>query len=489
MKLNKIFKDAPAIEIASLHNDSRNKMANGMFFCLDGILTNGHKFIDKAIENGAICIVHSEEIKKHSPDIAYIQVVSVNDTLNQVVAKFYHYPSESLCVFGVTGTNGKSTVTNIIKDIYDHFAPCGYIGTISISYNNVHRSPDLTTPDALMLNNVLADMVADNVKAVALEVSSHGLEQKRVDSIDFDIVAFTNFSYDHIDFHGTMENYFNAKKRLFSLVKESGVSIINHDEECYDALSLESRARIISYGIQKESDYQALNLTLDKTGSSFDLLYENKTYPVKTNLIAMYNIYNLLCAIACVHQSGIPLDNILPYTAHLSQVEGRLEIIDEGQPFNVIVDFAHTPDGLRKIYEYAKMITEDNGDIISVFGSAGRRDKAKRKVFGEIASQYCNYIILTEDDPRDESAKLIAEEIRSGIHENIRTIFIEERYDAIRQAVESANKNDTILILGKGDETFMYRENGRMPWLGDNVAVIDCIKKYYLNNFDIDKNE
>ena len=190
----------------------------------------------------------------------------------------------------------------------------------------------------------------------------------------------------------------------------------------------------------------------------------------------------------CESNSGIQIEDVIGYLNHLKQVEGRLERIDEGQPFNVIVDFAHTPDGLQQIFEYAKEITDDNRKIISVFGSAGRRDTKKRKKFGEVASEFCDMIILTEDDPRDESAAEIANEIKTGIKDT-KNIFIENRYDAIRQAIEMANVGDSVLILGKGDEVFMYRESGRAPWIGDHNAAKEIIRKYYLGVDGDDEDE
>ncbi len=482
MKLSEIFENAPDIEVSGLYTDSRSVKPDGMFFCLDGIMTNGHKFIKQAVKKGAKTIVHTEDIKTLIDDVVYIKVENVDTTLNEVINKFYDYPSENLLVFGVTGTNGKSTVTNIIKDIYDHFAPCGYVGTISIEYKNVKLQPNLTTPDAIYLNRTLREMVDADVKAVALEVSSHGLEQHRVDAIDFDVAVFTNFTYDHLDFHGTIENYFQAKSKLFRNLKRSGVSVLNIDDPKYIELFDLCKGKVVSYGIHHESDYLAKDLHLSMKESSFTLVYHEKEYAVTTNLVAEYNIYNLLAAIAAIVESGIEIEEVLKYVNTIDQIEGRLEIIDEGQPFNVIVDFAHTPDGLEKIFQFAKKITPSDASIISVFGSAGRRDVDKRKVFGEVASQYCDTIILTEDDPRDEDPRQIADQIKSGIHGISRSVYIEDRYGAIRQAIEQANPNDTVLILGKGDEVFMYREEGRAPWIGDHNAAKEIIRRYYLGS-------
>ncbi|MEG1475252.1 MAG: UDP-N-acetylmuramoyl-L-alanyl-D-glutamate--2,6-diaminopimelate ligase [Longicatena sp.] len=479
MKLSNLFENAPDIEITGLCIDSRKAKQQDLYFCMDGMVHDGHEFIDDVIDKGVKCIVHSKPLAQMKKGIAYIQVEDVNRTLNRVASLFYGHPSRHMTMFGVTGTNGKSTITSIIKDVYSNFFPCGYIGTISISYGDVVLPPSLTTPDPILIHKSLDSMRKAGIKACALEVSSHGLELGRVQSVDFDVAIFSNLTYDHLDFHGTIENYFEAKKKLFTQLKPSGVAILNIDDPYYTKLYEASNARVVSYGIAHNANYRADHISIGTSGSTFTLLHDQKSYEIQTNLVAMYNIYNLLAAIAAMCESGIELEALIPYLNTLTQIEGRMERIDEGQLFNVIVDFAHTPDGLEKVFEYAKSITEEEHSIIAVFGSAGKRDTKKRKVFGEIADKYCDSIILTEDDPRDESAREIANEIKSGIKET-NNIFIEDRYSAIRQAIESANVNDTVLILGKGDEIFMYREFGREPWLGDHNVARHCIRKYCL---------
>lgn len=486
MKLSQMFENAPAIEIHGIASDSRQVQPGDMYFCLEGLVNDGHAYVEQALEQGAICIVHSKELETMHDGIAYIKVHDVNATLNIIASKFFGYPSRAMKIFGITGTNGKSSVASIIEDTYSHFAPCGYIGTIAIRYGNECFPPSLTTPDPICIHRVMKDMVDAGMKACAMEVSSHGLELGRVQSVDFDIAIFTNLTYDHLDFHGTFDNYFEAKKKLFTKLKEDGVAILNSDDAYFERLKEAVQVRLVTYGVQHDADYRADDIHIGTSGSSFQLYHNGNVYPVETNLVALYNIYNLLAAIAGICESGIALEEILPFVSNLHQIEGRMERIDEGQPFTVIVDFAHTPDGLEKVFEYAKSITAQGRSIISVFGSAGKRDTKKRKVFGEIASKYCDNIILTEDDPRDEDARQIANEIKSGIHDT-NNIFIESRYDAIRQAIESANVGDTILILGKGDEVFMYREFGREPWLGDHVAARHCIRKYYLGMEDEEK--
>lgn len=481
MKLSKLFENAPEVEISGLSIDSRKVGHGDIYFCMPGMTHDGHDFIEDVIKKNVSCIVYSKELEHKYPEVVYIKVKNVNKTLNRIAALFYDNPSKKLKVFGVTGTNGKSTVTSIIEDVYSKFEPCGYIGTIAIRYGSVKLPPSLTTPDAISIHRTLKDMVDCKVRAVALEVSSHGLELGRVESVDFDIAVFTNLTYDHLDFHGTFNKYFAAKRKLFEQLKKEGVAILNADDPTCDDLREACRARVVTYGIHHDANYRVSNIVIGTKGTSFSLHYQGKVYDLKTNLVALYNIYNLLSAIAAICESGIEIEKVITHIANLKQIEGRMERIDEGQLFNVIVDFAHTPDGLEKVFEYAKCITPDDHHIIAVFGSAGKRDAKKRKVFGEIADRYCSSIILTEDDPRDESARQIAIEIKSGI-KHTQNIFIEDRYMAIRQAIESANVHDTVLVLGKGDETFMYREFGKEPWFGDHKVASVCIRKYCLKN-------
>ena len=225
MKLSQMFDNAPDIEIGGLCIDSRKVKKNDMYFCMEGMVHDGHEFIDEVIDKGAVCIVHTKPVENTRKGVAYIKVENVNNTLNILASKFYGYPSRKLKVFGVTGTNGKSTITSIIKDVYSHFEPCGYIGTISISYGDVVLPPSLTTPDAILIHKTLKDMLDAKMKAVALEVSSHGLELGRVQSVDFDVAIFSNLTYDHLDFHGTIENYFEAKKKLFTNLNPDGVAV------------------------------------------------------------------------------------------------------------------------------------------------------------------------------------------------------------------------------------------------------------------------
>lgn len=481
MKLTELFENVPDIEIKSLMSDSRLKRPDSIFFCVKGIRFDGHEFVEQAIRNGAKVIVYSEPLEHMHDDITYIKVKDVLQAFNQVADAFYGHPSHKLLMFGVTGTNGKSSIACIIRDILNEFEPTGYIGTIAIQYGQVKLPPLLTTPDIDDLHGILRDMVDAGMKACALEASSIGIEQGRVDAIDFDVAMFTNLTHDHLDYHGTMTNYFNAKKKLFDNLKPDAVAITNVDDPYGMKIVKDCPCRVVTYGIENDADYQVTDYQLLKDRTRFTLKVENMEYEIETNLVAKFNIYNLLAAMAALNQKGISITQMLPYVKNLSQIEGRMQRINDGQPFNIVIDFAHTPDGIEKVCQYASKITPKENRIIAITGSAGKRDTIKRPIFGQILDKYCDMIILTEDDPRDEDPHEIAEEIASGIKKT-NYVIIDDRYDAIREAVEIADPNDTIIILGKGDEKFIYRQFGREPYEGDDQITHEVLKKYYFND-------
>lgn len=476
--LDKLIALTPKIEIDGLFTDSRKHVENGIFFCVRGLINDGHNYVNDAVANGAVCVVHSEDLNFYDKNVHYIKVDDVLDTLNDVASAFYDNPSSKMQVFAVTGTNGKTTVSYLLKNILNKFKKTGYIGTISIQYDDVTINADHTTPDVLELQEVLAKMVEAKVEAVAIEVSSHSLEQKRVQALEVDYAIYTNLSHEHLDYHGTMENYFEAKSKLFSSLDESKIAIINIDDNLGESMLDVSKGRNITYAIDQKADYQARDIEYFNNHTKFNLLYENEIYPIKTNLVAKFNIYNLLSVIAALKESGQDLFEIIAHLDNLAQVDGRVEQIDIGQSFTTIVDYAHTPDGFEKIFEYAEKIKGDNR-IIAVFGSAGDRDIIKRKILGEIADKYCDMIILTEDDPRKEDVRAISNQIAEGIKGNY--VIIENRYDAIYQAVELANSNDVILLLGKGDDQYMARVNGREFYPGDGEIVKNIINEYIVD--------
>lgn len=472
MKLNKLFEQAKPIEIKSIMNDSRIASEKACFFTLKGMVFDGHRFIDQAIKNGAVAIVHSDPVTP-VPNIEYIQVKDVAKALNHAASLFYGEPSKQLHVFGVTGTNGKSTVASLMQYFNNSIEKTGYIGTIAITYGDVKKSALLTTPDTVAIHQLCAEMVKDKVKAVSLEVSSIGLEQKRVDTLAFDVAVFTNLTHDHLDYHGTMQNYFMAKAKLFEMLPEESVSVINIDDPYGVDLLDFPKGKIVTYGESEEADYEITNIELKHNQSAFTILdhYRNESIDIETNLVAKFNVLNCtaaLVAVANYHQ--ISIKQLAHLCVTIPQIEGRMEVIKHDEPFNVIVDFAHTPDGFTQCFEYAQSITPTNGRIIVVFGSAGKRDTKKRKVLGEIADQYCDLIILTEEDQRDEDVEAINRQIASGI-KSANYVMINDRVTAINQAISLAKNNDTVLILGKGDETYLDKQFGKETYSGDHMIA------------------
>lgn len=478
MKLTELFDKAPDIEIKGLMADSRKKRPDSIFFCEKGMMFDGHAFVDQAISNGAKVIVYSEPLTNMRPDITYIRVKDVTAAFNQTANAFYGYPSRKVLMFGVTGTNGKTSIACIIRDLLNHFQPTGYIGSASIAYGSVKLPSLLETPRIDDLHGILKDMVDAGMKSCVLEASSIGIEQGRVDSIDFDVAVFTNLIKDHMDYHGTMVNYFNAKKKLFDNLKEDAIAVTNADDPYGMKIVKDCPCRVITYGIEHDADYQVTSYQLLKDRTRMTLKVENMEYQIETNLIAKFNIYNLLAAIAALNIKGINIEDMIPYFKTLSPLEGRMQRIQDGQSYNILIDVAHTPDGIEKVCQYASAITPKGNRIIAIAGSDGNRDTVKRPVFGKILDKYCDMIILTEDDPRGEDPHKIAEDIAEGI-ERTNYIIIDSRYDAIREALDLSDAGDTVIILGKGDDKYMIRDFGREKYDGDEAVVHEVLKKYH----------
>ena len=533
MKLSKILKDvkyrvinkeslnaekqepcnANDLNIVGLTLDSRKVKPGYAFFAVKGFETDGHKYIQKAIENGAVAVVLSDEKSLDSIKSAddfnqekteFILVDDMRRAMSDIADNFYDKPGDKIVVYGVTGTNGKTTTTNVIRDILENgmSSPisCGYIGTNGIKYGEVSIAADLTTPDVITLKKYLYDMVNAGMRAVSMEVSSHGLAMGRVDGISFDVAAFTNLTHDHLDFHKTMEEYFAAKQLLFKGLSPDAISILNTDDEItIETLKEVSGGQIFTYGMN-ESDYMIRDLVLRADGSSFTLEVSSRAmdahrsridslvmnsdgafgksiYQIETNLLAEYNVYNLVAAIACLHQRGFKIEDFTGWLDQITQVDGRMEPVANELGINVIVDYAHTVDAMEKVYEFVESVCESNGEpnnesprIISVFGSAGKRDKTKRPSMGITAYNNSDYVVITEEDPRDEDPVSIAKQIKGDLPDD-KVAIIADRQRAIEEAIKFANKGDFVLILGKGEDLFMDRGDERQVWEGDNFVA------------------
>lgn len=479
MKLSKLINVDSDIEIDYLSENTNNIKKNTLFFALEGAHFDAHEAIDEVIKKGAVAIVHTKDIPHQQEGIFYYQVKDINQTMAMVASIFFNRPSSLLNLIGVTGTNGKSTISWILYQLLKRLDSCGYIGTISVEYGDKVIKNQYTTPKSIELNCHLNEMVKEHIRNCTIEVSSHALALQRCKFLNFKYAIMTNLTYEHINFHGSMDAYRKAKMALFKDISTSSYAILNvDDQESYQTFLGITKAYVITYGIEKKADVMAKDIKLKDDGVEFTLDIKGKEYPVKSNLLAKFNVYNLLAVLAVLNQMGYQLNKVIPMLNNIEKPEGRMENIDLKQDFQVIVDFAHTPDGLEQVFEYGQELAQKSkGRIISVFGSAGGdRDASKRPDFGRIASEYADKIILTQDDNRTDKVVDIANDIKKGITIDDVEI-IEDRTEAIAKAINMAKKNDIVLILGKANDKFQYVGDKQVPYEGDKDVAIRLIKE------------
>lgn len=448
------------LKITGLKYDSRLVKPGDLFFAVPGFKVDGHDYVVKAIENGAVAVV-VESVQKIDPSITQIVVQDSREALGIMATTFYGFPSQNLRMIGVTGTNGKTTTTYLIKAILEE---AGYkVGLIGTNQNLICDQvipSKRTTPESLDLQHLLAEMVMAEVDYVVMEVSSHALELKRTVGVEYDVAVFTNLTQDHLDFHKDFSHYFAAKAKLFNKLnyqatKKRKTAIINLDDPYGLQMMANSGAPVYSYGVEQFTQINGTDLEIGGKGLSFRLVTPCGGVQLDLNLTGKFNIYNSLAACACCLAEGVSLRQIKAGLQGVSGVTGRFELVDQGQNFTVIVDYAHTPDGMENVLTTAKSFADNK--VICVFGAGGDRDRRKRPLMGEVAARYSNYIIITSDNPRSEDPQLIAKEIEKGIlavAPEFNYDVIVNRGKAIKQAIRSAEPGDVIIICGKGHETY-----------------------------------
>nr|WP_312289152.1 UDP-N-acetylmuramoyl-L-alanyl-D-glutamate--2,6-diaminopimelate ligase [Clostridium chromiireducens] len=449
----KVVKGDIDVEINKINYDSRKVKNLDIFVCIKGYATDGHRYIDKAIENGAKIVVIQDDIEIDDNSITVIKCADTRKALALMGANYYDNPSEKMKIIGITGTNGKTTTAFMIKDILEAYnKKVGLIGTIANYIGSERLHTERTTPESLELQELFSEMVSKGVEYCVMEVSSHSLELDRVYGVNFEVGIFTNLTRDHLDFHKTFENYYKAKFKLF---ERSRIKIINIDDNygrqvVSDLYALNSDD-VYSFSVKGDSDYKAFNEEMGSREIKFKLNIKEEEQFI-LNIPGEYNIYNALGAIISCFKSGVPVEAIKRGIENVV-VLGRCERVarEYNLPYEIIIDYAHTPDGLENILNTSKAFTE--GKLISVFGCGGDRDKVKRPQMGKISTDIADISIITSDNPRSEDPMSIIKDIEVGLDKE-KYIVIENRKEAIKRAIDIATKGDVIVIAGKGHETY-----------------------------------
>ena len=463
------------LNVTGIATDNRRVQPGDLFVCIKGYTADGHSFVKQAEEAGAVAIVCEHTIENIG--IPQIIVADTKVELPRLAHLIFNKPTEKLNLFGLTGTNGKTTTAYILEHLLGGFeGHVGYIGTNGIRYNDVFIEPKNTTPEPLSLQQMFNQMVDAGVKNVAIEVSSHALELHRVDYCRFKVALFTNLTPEHLDFHPTMDEYFEAKYKLFTMLTPDGYAIVNLDDEYGVRLVNRIRAvhqRVYTYGIDTDADFKAMNVTMTTSGTAFTLKSPVGEYEVKTPLLGTFNVHNALGAMASAYAAGMPMEQIVNLIAKLSPVDGRMEIINEGQDFTVIVDYAHTPDGVEKVLEFVNDIKQNSVKV--VIGCPGDRDRTKRPVIAKLSVDYADDVIFTTDDPHSEDPEDILNEMTQGMEESHYEVIV-DRIKAIEAAINKAQKNDIVLIAGRGHEKVQYWKSGNIE-LDDREVAKEILRK------------
>ena len=471
------------VEVQRLQYDSRKVQRGDCFVAIRGSGTDGHEYAHQAINSGAVVIVveRDDAIPDSLCMHAGVVKVVVSDsrkTLAILSSNFFGRPSERLTVIGVTGTNGKTTSTHLIKSVLEAAGQTvGLIGTIEYRMGNEILPATHTTPESLELNELLARMVKVGCSSVSMEVSSHALHQSRVHGIKFGAGVFTNLTQDHLDYHGTMEDYFQAKKILFDNLPADAWVVTNRDDDWGRKIFSSSRSRTISYGFDAEADVKVINADLSVQGTTITVEYRGERTIVASPLVGRFNVYNSLTAFATGISFGIPMETIRKGIAGVSNVRGRFERIASPKGWTAIVDYAHTPDALEKSLRtiHDVMPKDRRGKVITVFGAGGDRDRTKRPVMGKIAGDLSDLCIVTSDNPRSEDPRAIVDDILGGMTARAQVLHQLDRRKAIEHALGLAAAGDVVLIAGKGHEEYQIIGKQRLHF-SDREVVEEFIR-------------
>lgn len=468
--------DIDNVSISGITDDSRTAKPGDAFIAIKGYDRDGSVFVGDAIKNGAAIVIAGEDVPV--PDgVLRIIVDNIKALVPTIADNFYRSPWKDLKVIGITGTNGKTTITYIIESILKASGKTpGVIGTINYRIGDNAITAKNTTPGPVELQKLFFEMKTKGADSIVMEVSSHSLDQDRIGKIRFDAAIFTNITSDHMDYHKNRENYFKAKARLFEMMKNNGTALLNIDDDMVASLKNKIKGDVLTYGIKKKADIQAKDIRLSLGGSAFTAVTPEGAMKINTNLIGMHNISNILAGIAAGVSFSIKPEYVIKGVERASLVPGRLESVEAGQAFKIFVDYAHTEDALYNILTLLREVSK--GKIVTVFGCGGDRDRQKRPLMGKVACKFSDHVIITSDNPRFEEPGDIIDDITRGIRDefsNYETII--DRYSAIEKAVRmSLSDEDVVVIAGKGHEGYQIVKD-RAIFFDDRKAVKDVLNK------------
>lgn len=460
-------------EILGLSENSKEMCPGYVYFARKGIKHDGKQFVQEAIDKGAVAIV----LEAYDPSIALTQIVhsSVVEAESAIADWFFGSCSKNIYLVGITGTCGKTTTSYIVKQFFENLGfPCGLIGSVEYIAGSFKKSASRTTPDNIMNQFLLADMVHSGMECCAMEVTSHAMLQGRVENLSFRVGVFTNITHEHLDYHKTMEQYIAAKNLFFRSLPEDAYAIVNIDDPRYKEVLDGCKASFLSYGIEKQADLMAKDIQ----GSSFILSYRKDAQRVQIPLVGRFNIYNTLAAIGVLLTKGIPFEKIISVLPQIKAPPGRLEQVYNSCGFSIFVDHAHKEDALAKVLPVLREATK--GKLITVFGCGGDRDRFKRPKMAKVVESFSDLAIVTSDNPRSEDPEAIIEEIITGFSQKKYEVY-PDREQAIFRAIQIADTDDCILIAGKGDEKQQIFARNTIPFDDVVVAQRGCEKK--MNTF------
>jgi len=460
-----------------LHFDSRKVGLNDIFVAIKGTTSDGHQYIKKAVDQGAIAIICEKFPELKINGVTYIKVKDTREALAYMASNFYDNPSSQLKLIGVTGTNGKTTVTTLLYQLFQKLGfATGLISTVKILVDRKVYPTQLTTPDSISINKYLKQMLDAGVEYVFMEVSSHGIDQKRSLGLDFDMAVFTNLSHDHLDYHKTFDAYRDVKKQLFDQLKKTAFAITNNDDKNGDYMLQNCKAKTYTYALKSYADFKAKIIENSFSGLHLKINEQD----LWTKVIGEFNAYNLLAVYAVSNLMELDELESLKFLSQLQPVEGRFEHYKSpNDEISAIVDYAHTPDALKNVLETINSIRTKNENVITIVGCGGNRDKTKRPKMGKIAAQFSDQVILTSDNPRDEDPEQIIKDIEIGVepqHQQ-KVLSITNRKEAIKTACKIAKPNDIILIAGKGHETYQVLKGETIDF-DDMEIVKSCLNQF-----------